>query len=54
MRGKNNSTGLGGVLFEAKHYEQMGAAIWLCGWLVLRQRVRRELRVGMEREVCRG
>lgn len=37
MREKNFSTGLRGVLFEAKHYERMGAAIWLYGWLVLRQ-----------------
>lgn len=37
MRGKDFSTGLRGVLFEAQHYERMGAAIWLYGWLVLRQ-----------------
>jgi hypothetical protein len=37
MRGKNFSTGLRGVLFEARHYERMGAAVWLYGWLVLRQ-----------------
>lgn len=37
MREKNYSTGLRGVLFEARHYERMGAAIWLYGWLVLRQ-----------------
>lgn len=37
MREKNYNTGLRGVLFEAKHYERMGAAIWLYGWLVLRQ-----------------
>jgi len=37
MRGKDFSTGLRGVLFEAPHYERMGAAIWLYGWLVLRQ-----------------
>ena len=37
MREKNYNTGLRGVLFERKHYEQMGAAIWLYGWLVLRQ-----------------
>jgi hypothetical protein len=37
MREKNYSTGLRGVLFEAGHYERMGAAIWLYGWLVLRQ-----------------
>ncbi len=37
MRDKNYSTGLRGVLFEARHYERMGAAIWLYGWLVLRQ-----------------
>src|SRR5271170_5670572 len=37
MRGKDYNTGLRGVLFEARHYERMGAAIWLYGWLVLRQ-----------------
>jgi len=37
MREKNFSTGLRGVLFEAKHYAQMGSAVWLYGWLVLRQ-----------------
>jgi hypothetical protein len=37
MREKNFSTGLRGVLFEARHFERMGSAIWLYGWLVLRQ-----------------
>ncbi len=37
MRGKDYNAGLRGVLFEARHYERMGAAIWLYGWLVLRQ-----------------
>ena len=37
MRGKDFNTGLRGVLFEAQHYERMGAAVWLYGWLVLRQ-----------------
>lgn len=37
MRGKDFNTGLRGVLFEAQHYERMGAALWLYGWLVLRQ-----------------
>jgi hypothetical protein len=37
MRGKDFNTGLRGVLFEARHYERMGAALWLYGWLVLRQ-----------------
>jgi hypothetical protein len=37
MRGKDYNTGLRGVLFEAQHYERMGAALWLYGWLVLRQ-----------------
>jgi len=37
MRGKDYSTGLRGVLFEARHYERMGSAVWLYGWLVLRQ-----------------
>jgi hypothetical protein len=37
MRAKNFNTGLRGVLFDAKHYQQMGQAVWLYGWLVLRQ-----------------
>ena len=37
VREKNYNTGLRGVLFERKHFEQMGSAIWLYGWLVLRQ-----------------
>jgi hypothetical protein len=37
MRGKDFNTGLRGVLFEAQHYQRMGAAVWLYGWLVLRQ-----------------
>jgi hypothetical protein len=37
MREKNYNTGLRGVLFEAGHYARMGSAIWLYGWLVLRQ-----------------
>jgi hypothetical protein len=37
MRGKNYNTGLRGVLFEERHYERMGSAIWLYGWLILRQ-----------------
>src|SRR5271155_2492093 len=37
MREKNYNTGLRGVLFEKRHYARMGAAIWLYGWLVLRQ-----------------
>lgn len=37
MRGKNYNAGLRGVLFEARHYERMGPALWLYGWLVLRQ-----------------
>jgi hypothetical protein len=37
MRGKDFNTGLRGVLFESRHYERMGAAVWLYGWLVLRQ-----------------
>jgi len=37
MRGKDFNTGLRGVLFDAVHYERMGAALWLYGWLVLRQ-----------------
>jgi hypothetical protein len=37
MRGKDYNTGLRGVLFEAQHCRRMGAALWLYGWLVLRQ-----------------
>ena len=37
MRGKDFNAGLRGVLFEARHYDRMGAALWLYGWLVLRQ-----------------
>ena len=37
MRAKNFSTGLQGVLFEERHYARMGQAVWLYGWLVLRQ-----------------
>lgn len=37
MRENNYNTGLRGVLFEAKHYARMGSAVWLYGWLVLRQ-----------------
>jgi len=37
VREKNFNTGLRGVLFESRHYERMGQAIWLYGWLVLRQ-----------------
>jgi len=37
MRGKDFNCGLRGVLFEAHHCDRMGSAIWLYGWLVLRQ-----------------
>jgi hypothetical protein len=37
MRGKDFNAGLRGGLFEAQHYERMGAAVWLYGWLILRQ-----------------
>lgn len=37
MREKNFHCGLRGVLFEARHYARMGSAVWLYGWLVLRQ-----------------
>jgi hypothetical protein len=37
MRGKDYNAGLRGVLFEARHYQRMGSALWLFGWLVLRQ-----------------
>jgi hypothetical protein len=37
MREKNYNAGLRGVLFEVKHYRQMGPAVWLYGWLVLRE-----------------
>ena len=42
MRGKDYNTGLRGVLFEAQHYRRMGSALWLYGWLVLRQTHQRE------------
>ena len=42
MRGKNYNAGLRGVLFEARHYARMGSAVWLYGWLVLRQTRERE------------
>lgn len=37
MRGKAYNTGLRGGLFEDRHFTQMGSAVWLYGWLVLRQ-----------------
>ncbi len=37
VRENNYNTGLRGVLFEARHYARMGSAIWLYGWLILRQ-----------------
>lgn len=37
LRGVDYNTGLRGGLFEERHYQRMGAAIWLYGWLVLRQ-----------------
>lgn len=37
MRENNYNTGLRGVLFDAEHYARMGAAVWLYGWLILRQ-----------------
>src|SRR5271154_59517 len=37
MRGKDYNAGLRGVLFEARHHRRMGSAVWLYGWLVLRQ-----------------
>lgn len=37
VRENNYNTGLRGVLFEARHYARMGSAVWLYGWLVLRQ-----------------
>ena len=46
MRGKNFNTGLRGVLFDAKHHKQMGQAIWLYGWLMLRQ-TRQEGTIGL-------
>ena len=36
-RGKDFNVGLKGGLFDAQHYERMGPALWLYGWLVLRQ-----------------
>ncbi|HKS82729.1 MAG TPA: hypothetical protein VJR23_14595 [Candidatus Acidoferrales bacterium] len=37
MRGMNFNAGLRGGLFDARHFGKMGAAVWLYGWLVLRQ-----------------
>jgi hypothetical protein len=37
MRPKDLNAGLRGGLFEAKHCARMGQAVWLYGWLVLRQ-----------------
>lgn len=37
MRGKDFNAGLRGVLFEARHYDRTGSAVWLYAWLVLRQ-----------------
>lgn len=37
MRGKNYNAGLRGGLFEAQHYARMGQAVWLYGWLILRE-----------------
>lgn len=37
MRGRNYNTGLRGVLFDSRHYARMGQAVWLFGWLVLRE-----------------
>ena len=37
MRDNDFNVGLRGTLFEAKHYERMSSAVWLYGWLVLRQ-----------------
>jgi hypothetical protein len=37
VRGKNYNAGLRGVLFEARHCARMGQAVWLYGWLVLRE-----------------
>jgi hypothetical protein len=37
LRENNYNTGLRGVLFDAEHYARMGAAVWLYGWLILRQ-----------------
>ncbi len=35
MRGKHLNSGIRGGLWDRKHYERMGNAIWLFGWLVL-------------------
>lgn len=37
MRGRDFNTGLRGGLFDSGHYDRMGSAVWLYGWLVLRQ-----------------
>jgi hypothetical protein len=36
-RSKDFNVGLKGGLFDTQHYERMGPALWLYGWLVLRQ-----------------
>jgi hypothetical protein len=37
MRRNNFNIGLRGTLFEARHNERTSSAVWLYGWLVLRQ-----------------
>jgi len=37
VEGKHLNAGLRGGLFEVKHYARMGDAVWLFGWMVLRQ-----------------
>jgi hypothetical protein len=37
LRESHYNTGLRGVLFDAGHYARMGSAVWLYGWLALRQ-----------------
>jgi hypothetical protein len=39
--GKTLNSGIRGGLWDAKHYEKMGDAVWLFGWLVLRQTTER-------------
>lgn len=36
-RGSDYNVGLKGGIFEVHHYKRMGPALWLYGWLILRQ-----------------
>lgn len=39
--GKQLNSGIRGGLWDAKHYESMGSAVWLFGWLIHRQTTQR-------------